>query len=84
MTAAPLDGQFQPALASLLPWPDAGGVLNLRSLAVTDGVSPIAAIELLGYTGELRWGQDQDMARIVIPDRLPCRHAITFRIQFEP
>jgi len=65
-----------------LSWPAAGETLNVRSLACADGVGPIAQVTLLGGDGTLRWGQDQDMLRIVIPETLPCDHALSFRVEF--
>ena len=60
----------------------AGETLNVRSLACAEGIGPIAEVTLLGSDGTLRWGQDQDMLRIVIPDTLPCEHALSFRVAF--
>ncbi|HUT32138.1 MAG TPA: alpha-L-fucosidase [Planctomycetota bacterium] len=55
---------------------------NVRALACDEGIGPIAEVTLLGGDGALRWGQDQDMLRIVIPEALPCGHALSFRVEF--
>jgi alpha-L-fucosidase len=65
-----------------LAWPAAGGTLNVRCLARDEGIGPIAQVALLGGDGSLRWGQDQDMLRIVVPEVLPCGHALSFRVEF--
>ncbi|MHC5058106.1 MAG: alpha-L-fucosidase [Planctomycetota bacterium] len=60
-----------------------GGQLNVQSLALGNGIGRIGEVVLLGREGEIRWGQDLDSLRIVVPDDLGGDHAWAFRATFD-
>jgi len=71
--------------AILLERPENRQVLEIRSLSQARGIGPVQDVVLLGYDGELRWGHDREWRsgfRIVLPEDLPDRHALAFRIEF--
>jgi alpha-L-fucosidase len=70
----------------LLNWPETGNVLEVPELGQHRGIGPISGVTLLGYTGELCWGQDggeHAALRVVLPESRPCDHAWTLRVAFE-
>ena len=40
----------------------------------------ISGVKLLGYQGTLRWARKDDALAIEVPARLPCDHAVVFKI----
>lgn len=58
------------------------GVL-IRSLA--EGGAPpvgrVSSVELLGGAGGLEWAQGREGLSIRVPETLPCKHAVAFRIR---
>jgi alpha-L-fucosidase len=55
----------------------------IRSLATDTAlrVGRITSVELLGHDGTLTWSQDQAGLTIAVPDPLPTKHAVAFRIR---
>jgi len=55
----------------------------IRSLATDTAlkVGRISSVELVGYDGKLTWAQDRSGLSIDIPDTLPTKHAVSFRIR---
>jgi alpha-L-fucosidase len=71
--------------AILLAWPERGNVLEIRELGQKQAIGPVASVRLLGYDGELRWGQDageHGALRVVLPDSRPGEHAWVLRVGF--
>jgi alpha-L-fucosidase len=48
------------------------------------GGKPPAAIDLLGSAEKVVWSQESDALVITRPGKLPCEHAIVYRITFAP
>lgn len=46
----------------------------------TPSVGKIANVELLGHDGKLTWNQNDSGLRIELPQTLPCKHALAFRV----
>ncbi len=55
----------------------------IRSLATDTAlrVGRITGVELVGHDGKLTWTQDQAGLAISVPDELPSKHAVAFRIR---
>jgi alpha-L-fucosidase len=69
--------------AFALGWP-AENKLLIHSLARFPGVTgKIAAIELLGHQGPLKWTHDGDGLAIDLPDQKPCDYAVALKISGE-
>ncbi len=70
--------------------PDRGVRAHLRSgmaeeLGQHQGVGRVSNVTLLGYDGELRWGQDTEekgALRVVLPPTRPCDYAWALRVRF--
>ncbi len=56
--------------------------VKIASLGKESDISPnpVAAVELLGSTEELDWKQEAGALVIKCPTKMPCRHAIAFKI----
>ncbi len=70
----------QTLYAFVMGWPVKQAVI--APLAANSKLAPgkIHHIELLGYSGRLKWTRDAVGLRIDLPDQKPCDHAIAFRI----
>jgi alpha-L-fucosidase len=68
------------AIALGLP---ADGKITIRSLAGDSSNYPnqIGKVELLGSAAELKWMQTGQGLEIHLPDTLPCKYALSFRIR---
>jgi len=64
-----------------LEWPGDGATVNLRSLATDMEPASIARVTLLGHAGELEAARDKEGLKVALPNRKPCDHAYTLRIQ---
>ena len=55
----------------------------IRSLATDTAlrVGRITGVELVGHDGKLTWTQDQAGLTVSVPDELPAKHAVAFRIR---
>jgi len=55
----------------------------IRSLgtASAPAAGRIASVELLGHGGRVNWEQGRDALSVAVPDILPSRHAVAFRIR---
>jgi alpha-L-fucosidase len=55
----------------------------IRSLATDTAlrVGRVTSVELLGHDGKLEWSQDQSGLSVSVPDQLPTKHAVAFRIR---
>jgi alpha-L-fucosidase len=55
----------------------------IRSLATDTAlnVGRITGVELVGHDGKLTWSQDQAGLTIGVPEQLPTKHAVAFRIR---
>jgi alpha-L-fucosidase len=55
----------------------------IRSLATDTAlrVGRVTGVELVGHDGKLTWTQDQAGLAIGVPDDLPSKHAVAFRIR---
>ncbi|HEY5228229.1 MAG TPA: alpha-L-fucosidase [Opitutaceae bacterium] len=56
---------------------------TIRSLATDTAlrVGRITGVELVGYDGKINWKQDKSGLVIDIPDTLPTKHAVSFRVR---
>lgn len=61
-----------------LGWPEQGKIM-VNSLA--NSVGDIGKISLLGHKGKIRWNQTGDELSINLPDKQPCKHAYSFKIE---
>ena len=73
--------------AILMGWPGDGAAVTIRSLATTSTVSKvgkakIAVVSLLGHDGDLKWSRDAESLKVVMPQRRPCEHAFSIKIEF--
>jgi alpha-L-fucosidase len=68
------------AIALGLP---ANGQITIRSLAGDSSNYPnrIGKVELLGSAAELKWTRTAQGLEIRLPDTLPCKYALSFRIR---
>ncbi len=65
-----------------LVWPDEGRLL-IRSLGKeTEKARKIAKVSLLGYSGDLKWEQQDPGLFIELPANKPCEHAWSFVVDF--
>jgi alpha-L-fucosidase len=55
----------------------------IRSLATDTAlrVGRITAVELVGHDGKITWAQDASGLTVSVPDELPTKHAVAFRIR---
>ena len=67
--------------AICLDWPEDGKSIQIKSLSSTHPPDRISDITLLGYSGTLKWKRDQDGLEIYLPEKKPCSHAFTFKIE---
>ena len=67
--------------AIALAWPG-DRELIIRSLAEGNdhGVGEVRRVELLGYSGELKWVRGDDGLTVRLPRDKPCKHALALRI----
>jgi len=47
------------------------------------GAAQVRAVELLGSDAKLEWSQESDALVIKAPRRLPCLHAVTFKVRLD-
>ena len=67
-----------------LEWPESGR-LDIQDLGQNQGIGEIADVKLLGYSGDLRWGQDAggvSSLRIMFPKEKVGNHAWAFKVSF--
>ncbi len=58
--------------------------LRVVSLGKDSKVSSkaVASVQLLGNSGKLDWTQQPDALVIKCPSKMPCEHAVAFKITF--
>jgi alpha-L-fucosidase len=67
--------------AFILGYPEDHKTL-IHSLAKTEGVTgKIDRVSLLGYTGDLKWKQDETGLSVELPDNKPSDFAVTLKIE---
>ncbi|MEM3479663.1 MAG: alpha-L-fucosidase C-terminal domain-containing protein [Candidatus Bathyarchaeia archaeon] len=66
--------------AILLNWP--GGEAEIKSLSTMLTLYPyeIGSVEMLGVEEPLQWTRNEDGLRVKMPERKPCEHAYTLKI----
>jgi alpha-L-fucosidase len=66
--------------AFVMGWPEKQAVIPQLSAKSPHALGKIESVELLGYSGKLKWTRDDSALKIALPDSKPCDHAVAFRI----
>jgi alpha-L-fucosidase len=70
----------QTLYAFVMGWPDRQATIAPLGASSTNASGKIENVELLGFSGKLKWERDEVGLHITLPDEKPCDHAVTFRI----
>jgi len=66
--------------AFVMGWPEKQAVIPQLSATSAHAPGKIENVELLGYSGKLKWTRDDSALKIALPDNQPSEHAVAFRI----
>jgi len=63
-----------------LVWPKGGGSISIKSFASGQTNLTIKSVSLIGHAGLLKFEQDQDGLRVVLPEMPPCDYAYVLKL----
>jgi len=66
--------------AFVMGWPEKEAIISPLGTGSKYAQGRIENVELLGYSGKLRWTRDQSGLRIQLPEQKPSEHAVAFKI----
>ncbi len=59
--------------------PQPGETLVIKTLS--KDLNPISSVRMLGHKGRLKWKQTSEGLEIICPKKIPCEHALVFRVE---
>jgi alpha-L-fucosidase len=66
--------------AFVMGWPEREAVVPTLALGGKNQVGKIRSVDLLGHRGKLKFTQDEQSLRVMLPPEKPSEHAICFKI----
>jgi alpha-L-fucosidase len=66
--------------AFVMGWPDYQVVIRPLALNTALRVGKIGNVQLLGSDDKLEWSQDEHGLKILTPAKMPCEHAVAFKV----
>jgi len=66
--------------AFVMGWPEKQAVIAPLGSASLHTRGQIEQVELLGFSGRLKWTREEGGLKIELPERKPCEHAVAFRV----
>lgn len=65
--------------AFCMGWPEKQWSIKLLALKNSD-MGKIRKVTMLGFSGKLKWVQDENGLQVVVPPEKPCKHSIALKI----
>jgi alpha-L-fucosidase len=62
-------------------WPEREASIPTLALGGKLNVGKIRSVELLGHRGKLKFTQDEQSLKVMLPTERPSDHAVCFKVQ---